>query len=164
MKATGCTYQRDGAKCSYHTKDIQFRSEQNEDFVCFDKVTKGRLELLHVHVFFVSHTDKTSAMHNSDGLALSLEGLLNYITILVHNHNTTYYYLPQHINHHLPSSTTVYHHLTSSNTAYHQLSSYATAYHQISSTIYQIISAPTIICHRISPPIIIYHSISDTAY
>ena len=99
--------------------------------------------------------NKQAQMHNSDGHALSLEGLLNYITIIVHNHNTTYYYLPQHITHHLPSSTTTYHRLTSSNTAYHQLSSSNMAYHQISSTTNHIISPTTIIYHSIFPPTII---------
>ena len=126
----------------------------------FNQKLQNQIQVKYKYVMKILFFKVTSAMHNSDGLALSLEGLLNYITIIVRNHNTTYHYLPQHITHHLPSSTTAYHHLTSSNTAYHQLSSSTMAYHQISSTTYQIISPPTIIYHSISPPTIIYHSIS----
>ena len=132
-----------------------------KNFVKKPKKKTVFLHFLSLHaLIFDKNISKTSAMHNSDGHALSLEGLLNYISIIVRNHNTTYHYLPQHITHHLPSSTTAYHHLTSSNTAYHQLSSSTMAYHQISSTTYQNISPLTITYHSISPPTIIYHCIS----
>ena len=113
---------------------------------------------------FTETTIKTSAMHNSDGLALSLEGLLNYITIILRNHNTTYHYLPQHITttyHHLPQHITSYNHLQHHiisplpffTTAYQNLPTYALV-------ITHHLTPPTINYHSISPAIIIYHIMS----